>query len=1162
MKDFVHLHLHSEYSLLDGACRISDIPKIAKSLGQSAVAITDHGNMYGVVDFFKACVKEGIKPIIGCEVYLASHDRADRHKDPSGDNFHLVLLVKDEVGYKNLITLVSRSYTEGFYIKPRVDMSLLERYNEGLVCLSGCLGGRIPQYILSGDLSAARECAKHFKDIFADDFYLEMQDHGMPEQLTVNRELVKISSELDIPLVCTNDAHYSRRVDADNQAVLMCIQMNETILDGRPLGFETDEFYIKSREEMEELFHEVPEALDNTVKIADKCNFSFEFGKLQLPAFKTPNGIDSTEYLQSLVKKRFAQKIITSELTFTEEHPVEEYKERLEYELGIIDSMGYSDYFLIVWDFINHAKEVGIPVGPGRGSGAGSLVAYVLGITEVDSIKFDLLFERFLNPERVSMPDIDTDFCYRRRNEVIEYVREKYGNDNVSQITTFGTMAARAVVRDVGRALGMSYSTVDEVAKLIPRELDITLNKALERAQELKALYESDREITKLIDISIALEGMPRHASTHAAGVVITEKPTREYVPVSVNDDMPLTQFGMETVADLGLLKFDFLGLRYLTIIDDCERLIREHTPSFKVKSVPLDDPQTFEMLSAGRTDGVFQLESNGMRQTLMQLKPGCIDDVMAAIALYRPGPVKSIPKYISNKHHPETIEYKVPALKEILSTTYGCIVYQEQVMQIFRSLAGYSFGKADIVRKAMSKKKGDVLAAEQKNFVAGAVERGASKENAIALYEEMADFAKYAFNKSHAAAYSFLSYRTAYLKCHYPAEYMSALLTSVMGDVGKTAEYIGVCRKEGIRVIPPHVNKSCNVYTVSDEDIYFSLTAVKNLGERFVSSIALERQRNGDFESFEDFVDRMSDHDLNKKQVETLILCGAFDGLGANRKELLAVFEPFVDSVLDKKRNGLAGQMDIFSMANEKSTGYLEIPKMDDYSVKEKLNFEKNACGIALSGSILDEFSDNIADLEYTPLSDILAYDEEDDSYPFKDRQTVYIVGAVSKVQAKETRKGEKMLFVTLEDSSFQIELLVFPTLLATHGYLFTTDTCLFIKGTISLKEGENPKILVGNALPLISNDKYVKIQRKPKAAESSQPDTLYIRVNNTDSKTVAPILTVMSKGKGSTAVVFYNSEESKYVKAVGVTTPVDEKTLSKLRDICGEENVILKKS
>ncbi len=1161
MKDFVHLHLHSEYSLLDGACRVKDIPKIAKELGQSAVAITDHGNMYGAVAFYKACKKEGVKPIIGCEVYMAAGDRTDRHKNPSGDNFHLVLLVKNDVGYKNLITLVSRSYTEGFYIKPRVDMSLLEKHHEGLVCLSGCLGGRIPQLILSGDGASARDTARRFKEIFGEDYYLELQDHGIPDQKEVNRELVEISKELDIPLVCTNDAHYLRRADADNQAVLMCIQMNESILDGRPLGFEGDEFYIKSRDEMEELFNYVPEALNNTVRIAEKCNFDFEFGKLHLPAYITPDNTDSSDYLRSLVQRRFAKKIINQEIIFTDEHPVEEYKERLEYELGIIRSMGYCDYFLIVWDFINHAKENGIPVGPGRGSGAGSLVAFILGITEVDSIKFDLLFERFLNPERVSMPDIDTDFCYRRRGEVIDYVCEKYGHDNVSQITTFGTMAARAVVRDVGRALGMPYGTVDEVAKLIPRELNITLSAALERTPELRSLYESDSSVSRLIDISKALEGMPRHASTHAAGVVITEKPTREYVPVSVNEDMPLTQFDMETVADLGLLKFDFLGLRYLTIIDDCEKLVRISEPGFNVKQAPLDDKGTFDMLSSGRTDGVFQLESAGMRQTLMQLKPGNINDVMAAIALYRPGPVKSIPKYISNKHNPATVDYKSPLLRDILSSTYGCIVYQEQVMQIFRALAGYSFGRADIVRKAMSKKKADVLENEKTSFVSGAVSTGLEKEKAEALYEEMADFAKYAFNKSHAAAYSFVSYRTAFLKCHYPAQYMAALLTSVIGDINKTAEYIGVCRKEGIRVIPPHVNESSNTYTVSDGKIYYSLVALKNLGEKFVMNITNERERNGRFVSFEDFVERMSEYDLNKKQVETLIMCGAFDGLGANRRQLLSVFEPFVDSVIEKKRSGLAGQMDLFSMLDERPSGNLNIPQMSDFSLREKLSLEKNTCGISLSGSILDEYSDNIADLKYADLASIVSYDETDsDSYTYRDKQTVSVVGVVSKIQAKDTRSGERMLFVTLEDASYQIEVLVFPKLLQTHGYLFTTDSCLFLKGNISLKEGERPKLLASDALPLIENGKYVKARVNHVAA--TQKKALYIRVLNTRADNVSPILSALAKESGSVPVIFYDSSASKYVKAVGVTTSASERILSALKELCGENNVILKES
>lgn len=1172
MKDFVHLHLHSEYSLLDGACRVSDIPKIAAEHGQSAVALTDHGNMYGAVAFYKACKKEGVKPIIGCEVYVAAGDRTDKRKHPGGDNFHLVLLVKDETGYKNLITMVSRSYTEGFYIKPRIDLALLERYHEGLVCLSGCVGGQIPQLILSGDMVGATELALRLRDMFGEDFYLELQDHGMPEQKEVNRALLAISEEHGIPMVCTNDAHYARRADADNQAVLMCIQMNETVEDGRPLGFETDEFYIKSSYEMDELFSAYPDAIENTVRIAEKCNYDFTFGKLHLPAFPTPNGKNAKEYLHSLVQKRFAQKIMNSEIAFSDAHPVEEYKERLEYELSVIEEMGYCDYFLIVWDFVNYARTNGIPVGPGRGSGAGSLVAYVIGITEVDSIRFDLLFERFLNPERVSMPDFDIDFCYRRRDLVIDYVCEKYGKDNVSQITTFGTMAARAVVRDVGRALGMPYAAVDEVAKKIPREFNITLKGALEKSEELRSLYESDAKVARLIDISLALEGMPRHASTHAAGVVITEKPTREYVPVSVNEDMPLTQFDMETVADLGLLKFDFLGLRYLTIIDDCEELVRKSEPAFNVKKVPLDDRATYEMLAAGRTDGVFQLESAGMRQTLSQLKPSCIDEVMAAIALYRPGPVKSIPKFIANKHDPASVNYRLPQTRDILSSTFGCIVYQEQVMQIFRAVAGYSFGRADIVRKAMSKKKADVLENEKQTFVDGALKGGAVKEEAVALFEEMADFAKYAFNKSHAAAYSFVSYRTAYLKCHYPAQYYAALLTSVIGGIEKTAEYIGVCRAEGIEISAPDVNYSSDVYTVHDGKIHFCLSALKNLGEKFVRNIVYEREKNGAYTSFENFVARMNSYEINKKQVETLILAGAFDSLGANRRQLLSVYEAFVDSLTEKRRNDIAGQIDMFSEVPDAAAPSLVLPDITDFPVREKLMMEKNACGVSLSGSLLDEFSKHIADLRPNKLSDIVAYDENDpDSYLYRDKQMISVVGVVGKTQPKETRKGDKMLFATLEDAVSQVELLLFPDVFEQQGYMFTKDKCLLVTGTISLREGERPKILVRSCEPLVENEKYVPAPKRaapqstksaPAGAETDKQATLYLRLPSMADGSVKRVISLVEIFPGPVPIVVYDSAEGKYHKMTGCGIAPFPTVLRALQNICGEGNIILKDS
>ncbi|MBR5446719.1 MAG: DNA polymerase III subunit alpha, partial [Clostridia bacterium] len=891
MSDFVHLHLHSEYSLLDGACRVADIPKKAKAMGHTAAAITDHGVLYGAVAFYKACKEEGIKPIIGCEVYVARRSMQDRDRERDSKSYHLVLLAENETGYRNLIWLVSKAYTDGFYAKPRIDLELLQGHTEGLIALSACLAGFIPQSILAGEYEKAEEHARQMQALFGEDhYYLEIQNHGLDDDKVVCEGILALSQKTGIPMVATNDVHYLNRQDADTQAILMCVQTGNVITDGRPIGFETNEFYYKSTAEMEALFGAFPGAIENTVKIAERCQFDYTFGEVQLPRYTPENGMEPTEYLRSLAIAGLERKIASGAVVPDEKYSTETYRDRIEYELSVIHQMGYSEYYLVVWDFVNHAKEQGIPVGPGRGSGAGSLVAYLIGITDIDSLKFDLLFERFLNPERVSMPDFDIDFCYDRRDEAIAYVREKYGEDHTAQIITFGTLAARAAVKDVGRAMGMSIPDVDNVAKKIPRELGITLDKAMEANRELRDLYEEDPQVKKLLDTAKALEGMPRHASTHAAGVVITERPLTEYVPIAVNSGVTVTQFDMDTVAELGLLKFDFLALRYLTILRSAEDLIREKEPEFDLTRVDITDAKTYEAISAGKTDGVFQLESEGMRQMLTQLKPSCLDDIIAAIALYRPGPMDSIPKYIEARRHRDTIRYASPALAPILDVTYGCIVYQEQVMQIFREIAGYTFGHADVVRRAISKKKQGVLEKEREAFLAGAVENGMREEDASDLFEDIVSFANYAFNKSHAAAYAVLSFRTAYLRTHYPLEYNCALLTSVLSQTGKLNEYITECARRGIKVLPPDINKSRAHFHAEGNCIRFGLVALKNVGLSFINAFLKERETHGEFLDFADLVERMYPIELNNRQVEYLIKSGAMDNLGAFRSQLLTV--------------------------------------------------------------------------------------------------------------------------------------------------------------------------------------------------------------------------------------------------------------------------------
>ena len=1177
MERFAHLHLHSEYSLLDGACRVADIPRRAKEMGQDAVAITDHGVMYGVVEFYRACVKEGVKPIIGCEVYVAKRSRFDKVHDLDSSSYHLVLLCENETGYRNLIRMVSLAFTEGFYSKPRVDMELLRQHHEGLIALSACLAGYIPRHIVRGEYEEAEKYAREMQDIFGEDhFYLEIQDHGLEEQKTVNRAILDISEKTGIPLVATNDVHYLRRGDAESQAILMCIQTNNVITDGRPIGFETDEFYMKSTAEMERLFADYPGAIANTAKIADMCDFHFTFGETQLPRFRPEDGSEPAAYLTRLAWEGLAARVDAGHIIYTAGREESQYRERVEYELSVIEKMGYCEYYLIVWDFVRHSKSVGIPVGPGRGSGAGSLVAYLLGITDIDPLRFDLLFERFLNPERVSMPDFDIDFCYDRRDEAIAYVREKYGADHTAQIITFGTMAARAVIRDVGRALGMSYADVDEVARQIPRTLGITLADAL-KLDGLKKMYDEDPDVRRLVDTAMALEGMPRHASTHAAGVVITEKPISEYVPLAVNNTIPVTQFDMNTVADLGLLKFDFLALRYLTIISQAEAQIRENHPDFDISAIPVDDRRTFDLITAGKTEGVFQLESGGMRQTLMQMKPERIDDIIAAIALYRPGPMDSIPKYIENSRDRSRIRYATPLLAPILDVTNGCIVYQEQVMQIFRVVAGYSLGRADIVRRAISKKKLSVLESERVSFLSGAAERGIDEGAAADLFEEIVGFANYAFNKSHAAAYGVLSYRTAYLKAHYPREYNSALLTSVLGSADKMAEYIAECARVGIGILPPHVNESDRDFHVDGKNIRFGLLALKNLGRPFVESLLAERKRGGKFASFDDFMHRMGDTISNKRQLEMLIKSGALDGLGAKRSQLLTVYETVLDARSAANRQSVAGQLDLFStpaaVEDSPAIPAISLPDIPEYSARDLLALEKDSSGLYFSGHILDDYSRHVEQIQPDAIASIKASftaDEmEEESVPdaggkqYTDKQSVKIAGIIARRQNKATRGGEQMAFLTVEDRTGEIEVIVFAKSLETFGASLLLNEAVAISGTISLREEEDPKILLRSAKLLSDNASFVPPKSSAPAASTPQdskksPAKLFLKVDSMDSKLYKRAESFIGIFPGTFPVVFYDASAGKYFRADGYGVELNDFVLRELRCILGDDAVI----
>ena len=1162
MSDFVHLHLHSEYSLLDGACRVREIPKRAKECGHNAVALTDHGVLFGVPAFLSACKKEGIKGIVGCEVYVAPKSRFDKTSG-NGQPYHLVLLCKNEVGYKNLLQMVSLSYTEGFYSKPRVDMELLKRYSEGLIALSACLAGRIPRMLTAGDFDMAKQAALEYSEIFGkDNFYIEIQNHGFEEQKQILPDLVRLAKECDLPLVATNDCHYLRRRDADTQAILMCIQMNKVITDGRPIGFETDEFYYKNTDEMKLLFSKYEGAIENTVKIAERCNFEIENNVFILPKYPVPSGKSAGEYLRSLVLSGLEKREKNGTVAYRN-HIKNEYLERIDYELSVIDSMGYSDYFLIVWDYVNFARSKQIPVGPGRGSGAGSLVAYLLYITDIDPIEFDLLFERFLNPERVSMPDIDMDFCYNRRDEIIEYVKEKYGSDHVSQIATFGTLAAKAAIRDTGRAMGMSYADVDAVATKIPRVLGITLEDALLDA-DFKAKYEESEQNKKLVDTAMALEGMPRNVSIHAAGIVITDKPLYNYVPLALSNGMTITQYDMDAVADLGLLKFDFLALRYLTIVNDAVLQIKEQNPDFDIEKIPLDDKDTYDLISTGMTDGIFQLESAGMRQFLSDLKPRNLEDIIIAISLYRPGPMDSIPHYIECRENPEKIEYPLEILRDILKSTSGVVVYQEQVMSIFRIVAGYTFGHADIVRRAMSKKKHAVLEAERGAFIEGAIERGVDGKKAEKLFDDMISFANYAFNKSHAAAYSIISYRTAYLKTHYPKEYFAALLTSVLGNMPKIAEYISDCSKLGIGVLPPDINKSEMYFHVSENNIRFGLLAIKNVGQNFVANAIKERKRRP-FASFDDFIDRMSDYDMNKRQVESLIKSGAMDRLGKHRSQLLASYETIIDGSTSKRGNNIAGQLDFFSMAEGLDTGLaFKYPDLPEISLSIRLAQEKEATGLYFSGHPLDSYREHIDNIAH---EEIVSLGETEDN---GERKFINIVGMIGAVTVKVTRNGEKMAFFQLGDRYGEIECIAFARTYSQISYKIKEDIAVAVGGYVQAREDEDIKFIVSTVEPLQKNGEYQpKVDKKMEnssqyeekkqtfGGETQRATKLYLRVPNLTCDEFLKAKNLVEIFEGATEVIFFDSSNKQY-KSSRLGFDATDYTLKQLKNLLGDENVV----
>ena len=1163
-RQFTHLHVHTEYSLLDGACRIDRLFDHLKAMGQTACAITDHGVMYGCVAFFDAARAAGIKPIIGCEVYVATRTRFDKVNRIDGNN-HLILLCKNEIGYKNLIKMVSAGFTEGFYSKPRIDKDLLEQHHEGLICLSACLAGEIPQAILAGDYERAKQAALYYRDLFGEgNYYIELQDHGLEADQVVLPQLIRLARETGIPMVATNDAHYITKEDAKMQSILLCIQTGKTIADADRMEFQTDEFYLKSTDEMYDLFAMVPEACENTNKIAEQCNFEFTFGETKLPYFKAPDGMENQEYFEKLcwegLERRYPGEVTDA------------LKERLSYEINVVKTMGYTNYYLIVYDFINYAKSRDIPVGPGRGSGAGSLAAYCVGITDIDPIRYNLIFERFLNPERVSMPDFDVDFCYERRQEVIDYVNEKYGRDHVAQIVTFGTMAARAAVRDVGRVMGMTYQDVDRVAKLIPMELKMTLKKALEVSPDLKALYDGDNQVHELIDTSLKVEGMPRHASTHAAGVVITREPATEYVPLSTNDGLPVTQFNMVEIERLGLLKMDFLGLRTLTVIHDTEMAVR-HTkdPDFRVANIDYDDPATYEMLTRGETMGIFQLESTGMTQVLMSMRPKNLEDVIALISLYRPGPMDSIPTYLRNRKDPSKVVYQTPQMAHIVDVTNGVVIYQEQVMQICRELAGFSFGQADNVRRAMSKKKLKVMEAEREHFVhgctepgkecAGCVKNGIPEAVANQIYDDMISFASYAFNKSHAACYAYVAFQTAYLKCHYPHEFMAALLTSVLDNTSKVIEYTSECQRLGIKVLPPDINVSRGGFTVDGDSIRFGLNAVKSVGRNLIDSVVKER-KNRPYRSLYDFCKRLHGNELNRRALENLIKAGSFDALEPSRRAMIDSAEGILKSVETDARQNLEGQMDLFGMMGgeqEQAASDYKIPNTPEYPAGDLLKMEKEVSGLYLSGHPLDAYRAQISQISTCTIADL----QGEDAKRF-DNQNVTILCTVVKNKIMTTKSNTLMAFTTVEDLTGTMELLIFPRVLAECRAALQENAVVVANGRVSVKEEEAARLIVEGVQPIehydpsqsFGKNRVEKVRRETGGGETAGYFLTVPSRQGPEMHKVENLLCNIFDG-GTTKVYFRFADTGQKVLARHMAIKDDPLLRAELEHILGKDHV-----
>ena len=1147
---FTHLHVHTEFSLLDGSAKIKELVKRCKELGMESLAITDHGVMYGCIDFYKACKAEGIKSVIGCEAYVASKSRFD--KDARDDNFyyHLVLLAKNQLGYENLIKMVSYGFTEGFYKKPRIDFELLEKYHEGIIALSACLAGPVARTVLRVGYDKAKEMAIKYRDLFGEDFYLELQDHGMPEQKQVNQALMRIHDETGIPLVATNDSHYIKAEDAEAHDILLCIQTGVTVNTPNRMRYEGGQFYLKSPEEMYSLFPYAREACENTVKIAEKCNVDFEFNKYKLPRFDVPEGFTPFSYLKELCEKGVEERYgeITPDL-----------RERLDYELETISSMGFVEYFLIVWDFIKYAKDNDIAVGPGRGSAAGSIVAYALKITDIDPLKFNLIFERFLNPERVTMPDIDIDFCYERRPEVIDYVIRKYGAPQVSQIITFGTMAAKNAIRDVTRALDLPYSEGDRIAKMIPNDLHITIEKALEKNPELKNIYDNEPQVKRVIDMSMKLEGLPRHTSTHAAGVIIADKPVMDYVPLNLNikDNSVTTQYIMTTCEELGLLKMDFLGLRTLTVIQNAFKEInRKYHKDYNQYNIDYNDREVFDLISSGRTDGVFQLESAGMTSFMKELKPDSIDDIIAGISLYRPGPMDFIPQYIKGKRDKNNVTYKHPLLEPILKDTYGCIVYQEQVMQIVRDLAGYSLGRSDMVRRAMSKKKTDVMAKEREKFinggdgVPGCIANGIEPDIANEIFDEMTDFAKYAFNKSHAAAYAVVAYQTAWLKCHYPIEFMAALMTSVIGNPDKVTGYIGSCKQMGIKVLPPDINKGYGNFSTCDEGILYCLSAVKSVGRQVINDIVAERNKNGDFVSLTDFINRMHDS-INSRAIENLILCGAFDSLGGKRSQYMNIYLSVYEGVKNNAKNNIAGQIDLFGMAEDVSAAEKfkdELPSMEEFPDKYKLSQEKEILGVYVSGNPLDNYWDKLKKF-ISRISTDFPSEADDFKNPekVKDKESVRVAGFINSVTLHFTKNNKVMAFVTIEDMFGSLEIIVFPDTYNKFSYMLKEEAVIIVSGKATIAEDQPSKVICEEIKTFEQLDEVTK--------------TLWLKIPKDKDIDINEIIKITSDHKGNSKVIIYvektkqrfNANSDNYVT-------IGNSLTDELKALLGEGNVVVK--